>query len=268
MTTTTPNPIDDFTIWSAAVHTSQELLAPAAADLSTEQLEGPSYASEWSIAQVLSHLGSGAEIFTLYLEAGRDGTDGPDQDAFKAIWARWDASSADEQRDGYLQTNAKFLDELDALDNSQRDAWKFRMFNGADDLVNLLRLRLGEHTLHSWDVLVALDPTATLAPDATDLLVDTLPGLAGVVGRSIDTPVRARIATSHPERHFLLHTDAESVTLDADHAVAPALPGPVVDLPAEALVRLVYGRLDEAHTPALRHPTPELTSLRALFPGF
>lgn len=268
MSTSTSVTTDDFTTWSAAVHASHDRLAAAVADLSTEQLQGLSYASEWSIAQVLSHLGSGAEISILVLEAGREGTDGPDQDAFKAIWARWDASSADDQRDGYLRANAKFLDDLDALDDSQRGTWTFMMYNGADDLVNLLRLRLGEHTLHTWDVLVALDPTATLAPDATELLVDTLPGLTGAVGKPIDTPVRARIATSHPERHFLLHADAESVTLDADRAAGHALPGPVVDLPAEALIRLVCGRMDEAHTPALRHPTPELTNLRAMFPGF
>ena len=265
---TTSSPTDDFTTWSAAVHASHERLAAAAADLSTEQLEGPSYASERSIAQVMSHLGSQAEIFTLFLDAGRTRSDAPGSDVFKAIWARWDASTADEQRDGYLRATAKFLDALDSFDEDQRNAWKLTLSNGADDLTNLVRMRLGEHAVHTWDVLVALDPAATLAPDATELLVDTLPGLASRVGKPIDTPVRARIATSHPERHFLLHTGADGVALDPDHAAGHALPGPVVDLPAEALVRLVYGRMDEAHTPALRHPTPELTSLRAVFPGF
>lgn len=268
MTTTTPIPTDHFAAWSGAVHASHELLASAVADLDTAQLDGGSYASEWSIAQVLSHLGSDAEILTLFLEAGRDGTGAPAQEVSQAIRARWDASSADEQRDGYLRATAKFLDDLDSLDEDRRDAWKLTMSNGADDLTNVLRLRLAEHALHTWDVLVALDPAATLAQDATDLLIDTLPGLAARVGKPIDTPVRARIATSHPERHFLLHTDAAGVALDPDHAAGHALPGPVVDLPAEALVRLVYGRMDEAHTPALRHPTPELTSLRAVFPGF
>lgn len=258
----------EFSTWSFAVHSSNDLLASTVAELDVAQLEGPSYASDWSIAQVLSHLGSGAEIFTLYLEAGRDGTEAPEPDVFKEIWARWDSSSADEQRHGYLRANAKFLEELDALDGAQRDAWKLTTFNGGDDLTNVVRHRLGEHAMHTWDILVALDPAATLAHDATDLLIDTLPGLVAGVGKPIDAPVKARIATSHPERHFLLHSDADGVVLDPDHAAGHALPGPVVDLPAEALIRLVYGRMDEAHTPALRHPTPELTNLRALFPGF
>jgi len=268
VSTSTSATTDDFSTWSAAVHSSHDRLAAAAADLSVEQLEGPSYASDWSIAQVLSHLGSGAEIFTLFLEAGRDGAAAPDQTVFQAIWARWDASSAEEQRDGYLRANAKFLDELDALDGEQRDGWKLTMFNGADDVTNLVRLRAGEQAVHAWDVLVALDPSATLAQDATDLLIDTLPGLTGGVGKPTEVPVKARIATSHPERHFLLHSNADGVVLEPDHAAGHAMPGPVVDLPAEALVRLVYGRLDESHTPALRHPTPELTGLRTLFPGF
>lgn len=268
MSSSTSVTTDEFSTWSSAVHSSHDRLAAAVAELEVAQLDGPSYARDWSIAQVLSHLGSGAEIFTLFLEAGRDGTEAPALDAFKEIWARWDSSTAADQRDGYLRANAKFLDELDALDDTQRDAWKMTMFNGADDLTNVVRLRLGEHAVHTWDILVALDPAATLAQDATDLLIDTVPGLAGGVGKPIDVPVKARIATSHPERHFLLRSDADRVVLDPDHAAGHALPGPVVDLPAEALIRLVYGRLDEAHTPALRHPTPELTNLRALFPGF
>ncbi len=268
MSSSTSVTTDEFSIWSTAVHASHDRLASAVTDLDVAQLDAGSYASDWSIAQVLSHLGSGAEIFTLFLEAGRDGADAPAQNVFQEIWARWDSSTAADQRDGYLRANTTFLDTLDALGDAQRDAWKLTMFNGADDLTNVVRLRLGEHAVHTWDILVALDPAATLAQDATDLLVDTLPGLAGGVGKPAGTPVKARISTSHPERHFLLRSDTDGVVLDADHAAGHALPGPVVDLPAEALIRLVYGRLDEAHTPALRHPTPELTTLRALFPGF
>lgn len=268
MSSSTSVTTDDSSTWSAALHSSHDRLASAVADLDAAQLDGSSFASEWSIAGVLSHLGSGAEVFTLFLEAGRDGTDGPTSEVVKEIWARWDASTAQEQRDGYLRANAKFLDELDALDDMQREAWNLTMFDGADDLTNLARLRLGEHALHTWDILVALDPAATLAQDATDLLIDTLPVLARRVGKPAEGPMKARIATSHPGRHFLLRSDASGVVLDPDHAAGHALPGPIVDLPAEALIRLVYGRLDEAHTPVLRHPTPELTNLRTLFPGF
>jgi len=39
-------------------------------------------------------------------------------------------------------------------------------------------------------------------------------------------------------------------------------------LPAEALVRLVYGRLDPAHTPALEARGVDVDELRRIFPGF
>jgi hypothetical protein len=38
-------------------------------------------------------------------------------------------------------------------------------------------------------------------------------------------------------------------------------------MPSEAFVRLVYGRLDPDHTP-VGVESPELDSLRRLFPGF
>jgi hypothetical protein len=40
-------------------------------------------------------------------------------------------------------------------------------------------------------------------------------------------------------------------------------------MPGEALVRLAYGRLDPAHTPAAVSGKPsDLAVLRAIFPGF
>lgn len=41
-----------------------------------------------------------------------------------------------------------------------------------------------------------------------------------------------------------------------------------VELPAEAFIRLVYGRLDAARTPTVRTEGIELDDLRAVFPGF
>ena len=43
-----------------------------------------------------------------------------------------------------------------------------------------------------------------------------------------------------------------------------------LDLPAEALLRLVYGRLDADHTPTLGLSARDVTldDLRAIFPGF
>jgi hypothetical protein len=42
-----------------------------------------------------------------------------------------------------------------------------------------------------------------------------------------------------------------------------------ISMPAEALLRLAYGRLDPGHTPAQVQADPaDLDQLRAIFPGF
>ena len=56
--------------WISALRNSHDRLRAAVEPLTREQLEQRSYASEWSVAQVLSHLGSQAEIFSLFLDSG------------------------------------------------------------------------------------------------------------------------------------------------------------------------------------------------------
>ena len=56
---TSPDP------WIGALRHSHDRLQALVGPLDPGQLEQGSYASEWSIAQVLSHLGSQAEIFGL-----------------------------------------------------------------------------------------------------------------------------------------------------------------------------------------------------------
>ena len=61
--------------WISALRHSHDRLQASVEPLGLPQLERRSYASEWSIAQVLSHLGSQAEIFGLFLDAGLTGQD-------------------------------------------------------------------------------------------------------------------------------------------------------------------------------------------------
>jgi uncharacterized protein (TIGR03083 family) len=124
-------------------------------------------------------------------------------------------------------------------------------------------MRLSEHAVHTWDVAVALDPAAKLAPDAVALLIDTLGQVAGRGAKPDGKQRRALVATSDPERRFTLET-GESVTLTPsdDHGL------PDLRLPAEAFIRLVYGRLDPAHTPPTESTGVDLNELRAIFPGF
>src|SRR5258705_166191 len=56
--------------WISALRHSHDRLRASVEPLGPDQLAQRSYPSEWTIAQVLSHLGSQVEIFGLILEAG------------------------------------------------------------------------------------------------------------------------------------------------------------------------------------------------------
>ena len=63
--------------WISALRHSHDRLRASVEPLGPDQLAQRSYPSEWTIAQVLSHLGSQAEIFGLMLEAGLAGQEPP-----------------------------------------------------------------------------------------------------------------------------------------------------------------------------------------------
>jgi uncharacterized protein (TIGR03083 family) len=249
--------------WIGALRHSHDHLQALVEPLDADQLEQRSYASEWSIAQVLSHLGSQAEIFDLFLEAGLAGQDPPGREAFGPIWETWNAKNPQDQAADALQADAKTLEHFESLDADQRARWHLHVFGMDIDAAGLARMRVGEHAVHTWDVAVALDPAATLEPDAAALLIDTVGPLAARAGKPDGKQRRLRITTTDPERHFILETGTEVTLTPADGDDGPA----DLRLPAEAFIRLVYGRLGPACTPPLEADGVDLDELRQLFPG-
>ncbi len=225
----------------------------------------PSYASEWTVAQVLSHLGVQAEFFSLVLDAGLTGDPPPGPAAMPPIWDRWNARAPEIQASESVAANERLVGRLESLDASALHAFHVSLFGAERDVVGLLRLRLGEHAVHTWDVAVALDPAATIAGDAVELLIDNLPEMVGRVGRPAPRPLTLAVSTSDPERRFTLAADGVRLDPWTDQVTGGSL-----RLPAEALFRLVYGRLDPAHTPPLQLDAPgvALDNLRGVFPGF
>src|SRR5215469_13442567 len=124
-----------------------------------------------------------------------------------------------------------------------------------------------EHAIHSWDVAVALDPSAKVAPEAAGLLIDTIGQLTARAGQPDANKRRVHVSADDPQRHFTLET-GDTVTLEPAAAEERDEGGPELRLPAEALVRLVYGRLDPAHTPPVEARGVDLDELRPIFPGF
>jgi uncharacterized protein (TIGR03083 family) len=253
----------------AALRNSHERLAALAAAMTGEQLTGPSYDTDWTVAQVLSHLGSGAEIALRTLEAALAGTP-VDHDANPAIWAAWNAKSPQQQAADCLPADDAHIKRLEGLSGAELDGISLDLYGMHPDAAGLCRMRLSEHAVHTWDVAVALDAAAEVAPDAVELLLAQLPMVAGWTGKTGEAPLRLRLRGTGPEADFLLEV-ADKVTLGPWPGSGPA--GATADgqiqLPAEALLRLVYGRLDPGHTPAVEVAGEPglLDRARAVFPG-
>ena len=250
--------------WIDALRHSHERLRAVAGSLDADQLRRRSYASEWSIAQVLSHIGSQAEIFGLFLDAGLSGQDPPGPETFAPIWDVWNAKSPEKQAADALRADETVTARFESIDDEQRKRFTLKLFGMDFDATGLARMRLGEHAVHTWDIAVALDPAATLAPDAVGLLIDTLGQLVGRAGKPGGAQRRLHVSTTSPVRHFTLET-GETVTLMSS-GYSEGLPE--LAMPAEALIRLVYGRLDPAHTPPVETRRADLGELRQVFPGF
>ena len=248
-----------------AVRRSHDRLVALSGSLTGAQLAGRSYATEWSVAQVLSHLGSQAELFLRLLDAGLRGGEAPGRETMLPIWRRWDALSPQAQASECAAANEGLVRRLEGLDAAQLRSFRVAAFGRELDAVGLLRSRLSEHAIHSWDIAVALDPAASVAPDSVAHLVDFLPEMATRVGKPLQRPAVLEVKTSAPERRFALIADGVRLEPWSGQLAEGSL-----ELPAEALLRLMYGRLDGPHTPPLTLSAPALTldDLRAVFPGF
>lgn len=249
--------------WLAAIRHSHERMSALVGGLSADQAGLRSYADEWTVAQVASHLGSQAEIFDLFLTAGLAGADAPDGDVFTPIWDRWNAMPPAAQLAGSVVANGRLLERFSGLTPEQQESFTLPLFGTDMDLADLAAARLGEHALHTWDMAVALDPAATLAPDAVALLIDTLPTMAARAGLPVPGADPVSVAVTDPDRAFDLTLDP-AVTLTPRDGGGPA----GATFPAEAFIRLVAGRLDADHTPLGADAGDRLDQLRQAFPGF
>jgi uncharacterized protein (TIGR03083 family) len=250
----------------AVLRRSHDRLASLAEAISGDYITHISYADAWTIAQVFSHLGSGAEIMLMMLEAALGGP-ALDQDAIPGIWYIWDAKPPQQQVADCLSADDAHIKRLEGLTDAELAGISYHVFGSTLDAAGLIRLRLAEHAVHTWDVAVAVDPEAVVAPAAVAALVPELQFLAERTGRTDGGPLRVRLRGTHPDVDFLLDV-SDTVTLvpwpagetDTDGEIATS---------TEGLLRLAYGRLDPAHTPPVRvsGAADLLDRVRAVFPG-
>ncbi|MCU1397381.1 MAG: hypothetical protein JWN62_490 [Acidimicrobiales bacterium] len=244
-----------------ALHASAERLRAIVESLDATQLTERAYPAEWTIADTLSHLGSGAVIMRSGLEAAVSGT--PVADGFnQSVWDEWNAKSPAEQAAGVIAADHAFLERASALTEDQIATVKFPFGPMSLGLPEALGMRLNEHAMHTWDVEVVLDPSAVLSEQAAGVVLAALPMIARFAAKDDGVARDLTIRTSDPTHEFALTTGDGSVSLTPG-----AGDGPVVELPAESFARLVYGRLDVDHTPA-GIDAATVASLRPIFSGF
>jgi len=260
-----PNTTPSADVLLAALRNSRARLVEHATPLTAEQVREQSYDTEWSVGQVLSHIGTGGIFFRLILESGLAGASAPGIDVMRPVWDEWNAKTPDDQARDAIVADGELVAAIEALDAQQRDAWHLDFFGTDRDFAGLLQLRLAEHAVHTWDFVVVLDPKAQLLPDAVDVLIDSLAPLAARAAKPLDHQLVVGIETDEPARNFVLTVDAEGATLKPLDARFEA--DSLLALPAEAFVRLVYGRLDPDHTPP-GVDDPILAELRQVFVGF
>ncbi|MEY2588166.1 MAG: hypothetical protein QOJ67_150 [Acidimicrobiaceae bacterium] len=227
--------------------------------LGPEELRAQGYPSEWTVADVLSHLGSGAEIAILRIDYALGGA----EVEAEPIWDEWNGKDPDAKASDALRADRLLVERLDALTEAERASLTIAMGPLSLDVAGFLRLRVNEHVLHSWDIAVVFDPGATLPPDGVGVALEVLPMIAGFAGKPTASAKQLRVRTTAPDRHYVIALAADGVSLTPDDDAG----APDLELPAEALVRLVYGRLDPEHTPAVNVGEAELDELRRAFPG-
>ncbi|OXM63214.1 maleylpyruvate isomerase family mycothiol-dependent enzyme [Amycolatopsis vastitatis] len=247
-----------------ALRSEYDVLAGLVRTLSDDQLAATGGAAEWTVAQVLSHLGSGAEIGRAPIARAAGETVAAEDN--QTIWARWDASTPRAQAEGFLEANRRWLDTVEALTPGQRASLTVDLgfLPEPVPLVTALGMRLSEVANHSWDVRVAFDPDAGVDAGSAAVLVELLTGHLGFMLGFLAKPAEL-------EKPVSVAVPGAGLVIDDAVAVVPRLESPsaTFDGPAEAFVRLLSGRLKAPYDKGVTvEGDVTLDDLRRVFPGF
>jgi uncharacterized protein (TIGR03083 family) len=247
-----------------ALRAEHDTLAGLVPTLTDDQLAVTSGAAEWTVAQALSHLGSGAEIGRAPIARAAGETVAAEDN--QTIWARWDSSTPQAQAKGFLEHNGRWLDLVEALTPEQRSSLTVDLgfLPAPVPLLTALGMRLNEVANHSWDVRVAFDPRAGVDADSAAVLVDLLTGPIAFMMNWLAKPAElaAPVSVAVPGAGLVID-DAATVV---DHLESPSA---TFDGPQEAFVRLVSGRLKAPYdTGVTLDGSLTLDDLRRVFPGF
>ena len=247
-----------------ALRAEHDVLVALLPNLPDESFEAPSGASEWTVAQVLSHLGSGAEITRAPI--ARAAGEQLEPTDTHAVWARWDAAGPLDQAAWFVEHNARWLETVEGLSAEQRASLQVDLGFLPDPvpLEVALGMRLNEVANHSWDVRVGLDPAAQVHPESAELLVELFRGPLGfILGFSAkpgELPEPASVAVP-----------GAGLVLDSGATVVARVESPTATFHGtpEAFIRLLNGRLKDPYAGDVTvEGSVTLDDLRRVFPGY
>lgn len=252
-----------------ALRAEHDTLAALVGQLSDAELAGPSGASEWTAAQVLSHLGSGAEIALAGYQARFTGSPAPADDFNQQVWDRWNTMAAADQASGFVASDDALVAALEDLSSEQRESITVDLGFLAEPLPlgAVLAMRLNEAVQHGWDVRVGLDPTAVIAESTAAVLAEHFAGglgfLLGFTGKA-DALASPAVIDLRDAGYALHVQDRVRLTGATGESTATFI-GPL-----ESAVRLFGGRLSPKYTPDAVDVVGNLTldDLRRVFPGY
>ena len=216
------------------------------------------------MADVLSHLGSAAEIGWRTLTTGQ-----ADLDAAPAIWDSWNAMAPSEKASNFVAANERLVEAFEGLDEAAVADRKLDLgfLPAPVDVSFFAGMRLGEVGLHTWDIDVAFDRNAAVHDYMVPFVLDRLPLFAGFFSKPTGKTGLLAVDMAEPARSYMLDLGddgaslAESSNPDAENRLTTS---------GEAFARLTAGRLDPAHTPASVRIVGALSldDLRQTFPGY
>lgn len=253
----------------SALRVEHDALVSLVDDVDPSDLERRSFAEEWTVAQVLAHLGSGAEINASNLRAALGRGERIPQEEYPKLWERWDHASPRDQREGFKRWHGELVVDFEDIQKTAPQASVDTMM-GTLPASALAAIRLREAALHRWDIAAIFDHGARLLDDSVPLLADQLPEmverLANEAAAGASDVDSVAIEAEDMGRSYVLSL-RDGVVMRTGPGGSPET---AVRLPAETLVRLFYGRFDEERDrgSVKEQPPGVLRDLRTIFRGF
>jgi uncharacterized protein (TIGR03083 family) len=257
-------PADEAKEAIATLRRLHDELVEFTAGLDESALNIQSACSEWTVADVLGHLGSAAELGLTTVTTGRS-----DMDAAPAIWDRWNAMTATEKASNFVAAEERLVQALEGLDDQALADTRVDLvfLPQPVDVAFLVGMRLSEMGLHRWDVEAAFDPSAMVAGYVVPFILARLPMFAGFFAKPSGKAGRVDVRISDPARNYVLELKEDGASLGEGQA--PDAPSRLVSS-GEAFLRLTSGRLSPRYTPAMVTVEGDISldDLRRTFPGY